>query len=86
MYLVMKKVPKSVYKAGEELWFTKQRTDKPGGPQALSGQAELSGEWLTTKKLAQSIYLQTTSHLLGGLALEASNMHWQKFLRIMFTT
>ena len=59
MYLVMKKVPKSVYKAGEELWFTKQRTDKPGGPQALSGQAELSGEWLTTNKHAQSIYLQT---------------------------
>lgn len=34
----------------------------------------------------QNIYKRTPAHLLGGFALEASNTHWQKFLRIISAT
>lgn len=36
----MKQVPQSVHEAGEQLFVNKQHIDKPGGPQALSGETE----------------------------------------------
>lgn len=40
MYLVMKQVPESVDKTGEQRCVTKQHADEPAGPQALSADTQ----------------------------------------------
>lgn len=37
----MKKVPDSVHKAGHELRVAEQHSDKPGGPEVLSGNTKV---------------------------------------------
>lgn len=89
MYLVVKQVPESVQEAGEELSVTEQHADKPGGPQALSEtNTDLRAENFISFiggdlcKSRETISIVTVTHLFGGLAREASNTHWQKFLKI----
>lgn len=40
-HLVVKKVPDSLHKAGHELRVAEQHSDKPGGPEVLSGNAKV---------------------------------------------
>lgn len=62
MYLIMKQVPESVHKAAEELCVTKQHTDKPGGPQVLSGETKKESD---ESPKTESVYFQTCALKTG---------------------